>query len=203
MYERFTNRAHCVMQRAEEEARRLNHEHVGTVHVLMGLAKAGSGGVAQQVLSVFGVDLRKIRIQIEAILEADPDWLIMGDLHLTQQAKKVVQYATQEASSLSLYSVGTEHLLLGLLHDDCGTAAYVLRTLGLELEAVREQVRFLLLVGTGPPIETEAPPSIPPKPTPAACPKCGGNKVLAILWSRESLNRTDPACQFFRSAEAA
>src|ERR1044072_6646806 len=121
MYERFTDRARKVMQLANQEAQRFNHEYVGTEHVLLGLIKEGSG-VAANVLMNLDVDLRKIRNDVEKIVQAGSDMLPMGKLPHTPRAKKVSEYAIEEARNLNHNYVGTEHLLLGLLREQEGGA---------------------------------------------------------------------------------
>lgn len=143
MYERFTDRARKVMQLANQEAQRFNHEYIGTEHILLGLVKEGSG-VAANVLKNLDVDLRKIRMEVEKIVHAGPDVVTMGKLPQTPRAKKVIEYAMEEARNLNHNYVGTEHLLLGLLREQEGVAAQVLMNLGLKLEDVREEVLNLL-----------------------------------------------------------
>lgn len=143
MYERFTDRARKVMQLANQEAQRFNHEYIGTEHILLGLVKEGSG-VAANVLKNLDIDLRKIRLEVEKIVQAGPDMVTMGRLPQTPRAKKVIEYSIEEARNLGHNYVGTEHLLLGLLREQEGVAAQVLMNLGLKLEDVREEVLNLL-----------------------------------------------------------
>ncbi|MCH2202538.1 MAG: ATP-dependent Clp protease ATP-binding subunit [Fuerstiella sp.] len=143
MYERFTDRARKVMQLANQEAQRFNHEYIGTEHVLLGLVKEGSG-VAANVLKNLDIDLRKIRIEVEKIVQTGPDMVTMGKLPQTPRAKKVIEYAMEEARNLNHNYVGTEHLLLGLLREQEGVAAQVLMNLGMKLEDVRDEVLNLL-----------------------------------------------------------
>ena len=143
MYERFTDRARKVMQLANQEAQRFNHEYIGTEHILLGLVKEGSG-VAANVLKNLDIDLRKIRLEVEKIVQAGPDMVTMGRLPQTPRAKKVIEYSIEEARNLNHNYVGTEHLLLGLLREQEGVAAQVLMNLGLKLEDVREEVLNLL-----------------------------------------------------------
>ncbi len=143
MYERFTDRARKVMQLANQEAQRFNHEYIGTEHILLGLVKEGSG-VAANVLKNLDVDLRKIRIEVEKIVQTGPDMVTMGKLPQTPRAKKVIEYAMDEAKHLNHNYVGTEHLLLGLLREQEGVAAQVLMNLGMKLEDVRDEVLNLL-----------------------------------------------------------
>jgi len=143
MYEKFTDRARKVMQLANQEAQRLNHEYVGTEHILLGLVKEGSG-VAANVLKNLDVDLQKIRREVERLVSSGNEMVTMGKLPLTPRAKKVVEYAIEEARNLNHNYVGTEHLLLGLLREQEGVAAQVLMQLGLKLDEVREEVLNLL-----------------------------------------------------------
>src|SRR5512145_3306002 len=145
MYERFTDRARKVMQLANQEAQRFNHEYIGTEHILLGLVKEGSG-VAANVLKNLDIDLRKIRLEVEKIVQHGPggEQVVMGRLPHTPRAKKVIDYSVEEARNLNHNYVGTEHLLLGLLREQEGVAAQVLMNLGLKLEDVREEVLNLL-----------------------------------------------------------
>jgi ATP-dependent Clp protease ATP-binding subunit ClpC len=143
MYERFTDRARKVMQLANQEAQRFNHEYIGTEHILLGLVKEGSG-VAANVLKNLDIDLRKIRLEVEKIVQSGPDMVTMGKLPQTPRAKKVIEYSIEEARNLNHNYVVTEHLLLGLLREQEGVAAQVLMNLGLKLEDVREEVLNLL-----------------------------------------------------------
>ncbi|MEZ6242552.1 MAG: Clp protease N-terminal domain-containing protein [Phycisphaerales bacterium] len=154
MFERFTDRARKVMALANQEAQRFNHEYIGTEHILLGLVKEGSG-VGANVLKNLDVDLRKVRLEVEKLVKAGPEMVTMGKLPQTPRAKKVIEYAIEEARNLNHNYVGTEHLLLGLLREHDGVAAQVLMNLGLKLEEVREEVLNLLGAGT----ETEGEPS--------------------------------------------
>ena len=147
MFERFTDRARKVMALANQEAQRFNHEYIGTEHILLGLVKEGSG-VGANVLKNLDVDLRKVRLEVEKLVKAGPEMVTMGKLPQTPRAKKVIEYAIEEARSLNHNYVGTEHLLLGLLREHDGVAAQVLMNLGLKLEEVRQEVLNLLGAGT-------------------------------------------------------
>ncbi len=146
MFERFTDRARKVMALANQEAQRFNHEYIGTEHILLGLVKEGSG-VGANVLKNLDVDLRKVRLEVEKLVKAGPDVVTMGQLPQTPRAKKVIEFAIEEARNLNHNYVGTEHLLLGLLREQDGVAAQVLMNLGLKLEEVREEVLNLLGAG--------------------------------------------------------
>ena len=149
MFERFTDRARKVMALANQEAQRFNHEYIGTEHILLGLVKEGSG-VGANVLKNLEVDLRKVRLEVEKLVKSGPDMVTMGKLPQTPRAKKVIEYAIEEARNLNHNYVGTEHLLLGLLREHEGVAAQVLMNLGLKLEEVREEVLNLLGAGVEP-----------------------------------------------------
>ena len=143
------------MQLANQEAQRFNHEYIGTEHILLGLVKEGSG-VAANVLKNLDIDLRKIRLEVEKIVQTGPggEQVVMGKLPHTPRAKKVIEYSIEEARNLNHNYVGTEHLLLGLLREQEGVAAQVLMNLGLKLEDVREEV--LNLLGHNMPDSTES-----------------------------------------------
>ncbi len=149
MFERFTDRARKVMALANQEAQRFNHEYIGTEHILLGLVKEGSG-VGANVLKNLDVDLRKVRLEVEKLVKSGPDMVTMGKLPQTPRAKKVIEYAIEEARNLNHNYVGTEHLLLGLLREHEGVAAQVLMNLNLKLEEVREEVLNLLGAGVDP-----------------------------------------------------
>jgi len=166
MFERLTDRARKVMALANQEAQRLNHEYIGTEHILLGLVKEGSG-VGANVLKNLDIDLRKVRLEVEKLVKSGPEMVTMGKLPQTPRAKKVIEYAIEEARNLNHNYVGTEHLLLGLLREHDGVAAQVLMNLGLKLEEVREEV--LNLLGAG--VESE---EAPPQPEPQEPPQMGG-----------------------------
>jgi ATP-dependent Clp protease ATP-binding subunit ClpC len=146
MFERFTDRARKVMALANQEAQRFNHEYIGTEHILLGLVKEGSG-VGANVLKNLDVDIKKLRLEIEKLVKSGPDMVSMGKLPQTPRAKKVIEYAIEEARALNHNYVGTEHILLGLLRESEGIAAQVLMNLGLKLEDVRQEVLNLLGAG--------------------------------------------------------
>ena len=139
MFDRFTDRARKVMNLAKQEAQRLNHEYIGTEHILLGLIQEGSG-VAASVLKNLHIDLKKIRSEIEKIVKGSPTMVTMGSLPFTPRAKKVLELSLEEASQLGHNYIGTEHLLLGLIKENEGIAARVLTNLGVKLEEVREEV---------------------------------------------------------------
>ena len=139
MFDRFTDRARKVMGLARQEAQRLNHEYIGTEHILLGLVQEGSG-VAANVLKNLDIDLKKIRQEVEKIVKTGPSMVTMGQLPFTPRAKKVLELALEEASNLGHNYIGTEHILLGLIKEQDGKAAKVLQNLGVKLDTVREEV---------------------------------------------------------------
>ena len=155
MFERFTERARKVMALANQEAQRFNHEFVGTEHVLLGLVKEGSG-VGANVLKNLGVDLHKVRMEVEKIVKPGPDMVTMGKLPQTPKTKKVIEFSIEEARHLNHNYVGTEHLLLGLLREPDGVAAQVLMNLNLKLDEVRDEELTLLGAGLDPEDVTSA-----------------------------------------------
>jgi ATP-dependent Clp protease ATP-binding subunit ClpC len=143
MFNRFTERARKVILLAKEEAKRFNHDYIGTEHILLGLVREGEG-VAAAVLASFGLSPDKIRLEVEKLVQPGPSTVISGDLPFTPKAKKVIELAMDEARALGHNYIGTEHLLLGLIKEGEGVASQVLMNLGLELDKVREEVMNLL-----------------------------------------------------------
>ena len=137
----FTDRARKVMQLANQEAHRFNHEFIGTHHILLGLVKEDSG-VAAYVLKKLDIDLRKIRLEVEKVIQHGPggEQVVRGRLPQTPRAKKAIEYSIEEARGLNHTYVGTEHLLLGLLREEESVAAQVLMNLGLTIDRVRAGV---------------------------------------------------------------
>ena len=142
VFERFTDRARRVVVLAQEEARMLDHNYIGTEHILLGLIGEGEG-VAAKALESLGISLEAVRQQVEEIIgrgqQAPP-----GHIAFTPRAKKVLELALREAQQLGHNYVGTEHILLGLIREGEGVAAQVLVKLGADLERVRQQVIQLL-----------------------------------------------------------
>jgi ATP-dependent Clp protease ATP-binding subunit ClpC len=135
------------MALANQEAQRFNHDVIGTEHILLGLVKEGSG-VGATVLKNFDVDIKKLRLEVEKHVKSGPDMVTMGKLPQSPRAKKVIEYAIEEARALNHNYVGTEHILLGLLRESEGIAAQVLVSLGLKLEDVRQEILNLLGAGS-------------------------------------------------------
>ena len=167
------------MQLANQEAQRFNHEYIGTEHILLGLIKEGSG-VAANVLKNLDVDLRKIRLEVEKLVQSGPDMVTMGKLPQTPRAKKVIEYSMEEARNLNHNYVGTEHILLGLLREQEGVAAQVLMNLGLKLEEVREEVLNLLGHGMEGAEGSERPGGLPGAPGRRSAPRAGKSKTPAL-----------------------
>ncbi|MFA5411528.1 MAG: ATP-dependent Clp protease ATP-binding subunit [Candidatus Omnitrophota bacterium] len=143
MFNRFTERARKVIILAKEEARRFNHDYIGTEHLLLGLIREGEG-VAAAVLQKVGLSLENIRLEIEKLVQPGPTTQIIGDIPFTPRAKKVLELAAEEARALGHNYIGTEHLLLGLIREGEGVASQVLLNSGLDLERVRNEVMELL-----------------------------------------------------------
>jgi ATP-dependent Clp protease ATP-binding subunit ClpC len=143
MYDRFTDRAKKVMQLANQEAQRFNHEYIGSEHILLGLVKEGFG-VAATVLKKLGVDLPKVRLEVAKIVQTGAEPITAGSLTPTPRAKQVLEYSIEEARKLNHHYVGTEHLLLGILRDTDTVAAQVFLNFGLCLEEVREEILNLM-----------------------------------------------------------
>ncbi|MCB1119125.1 MAG: ATP-dependent Clp protease ATP-binding subunit [Chlamydiia bacterium] len=139
MFDKFTNRAKQVIKLAKKEAQRMNHNYLGTEHVLLGLLKLGQG-VAVNVLRSLNIDFETVRAEVEKLVGYGPEIQVYGDPALTGKVKKVFEYANEEAANLNHNYVGTEHLLLGLLRQTDGVAAQVLENLNVNLKEVRKDV---------------------------------------------------------------
>jgi ATP-dependent Clp protease ATP-binding subunit ClpA len=143
LFDRFTDRARKVMALSQEEAKRFNHEYIGTEHLLLGLVKEGKG-VASNALKNLDIDLRKVRLEVEKRIRSGPDMVASSVLTQTPRAKKVIEYAIEEARNLNHNYVGTEHLLLGLIRDPEGISGEVFMYLGLNIERARGAVIAIL-----------------------------------------------------------
>jgi ATP-dependent Clp protease ATP-binding subunit ClpC len=183
MFERFTDRARRVVVLAQEEARLLNHNYIGTEHILLGLISEGEG-VAAKALESLGVSLDSVRSQVEEIIgtgSSSPQ----GHIPFTPRAKKVLELSLREALQLGHNYIGTEHILLGLIREGEGVAAQVLQKLGADLGRVRQQV-IQLLSGFGPSQEKAS----------AEAPTQGGSPILdqfgRNLTALASGNKLDP-----------
>jgi len=143
MFNRFTERARKVIVLAKEEARRFNHDYIGTEHLLLGLIREGEG-VAAAVLQKMGLGLESIRLEVEKLVQPGPATQMQGDVPFTPRSKKALELSAEEARSLGHNYIGTEHLLLGLIREGEGVASQVLVNLGLDLNRVRTEVMELL-----------------------------------------------------------
>jgi ATP-dependent Clp protease ATP-binding subunit ClpC len=138
MFERFTDRARRVVVLAQEESRMLDHNYIGTEHILLGLVHEGEG-VAAQALQSLDISLERVRQEVEAIVGMGQT-AQHGHIPFTPRAKKVLELALREALQLGHNYIGTEHLLLGLIREGEGVAAQVLEKLGASLDRVRDEV---------------------------------------------------------------
>ncbi len=139
MFDKFTNRAKQVIKLAKKEAQRLNHNYLGTEHIILGLLKLGQG-IAVNVLRNLNLDYETVRQEVERLIGFGPEIQVYGDPALTAKVKKVFEYANEEAASLNHNYVGTEHLLLALLRQTDGVAAQVLENLNVNLKDIRKEV---------------------------------------------------------------
>jgi len=142
-FSKFTERARKVILLAKEEAKKFNHDYIGTEHILLGLVKEGEG-VAAAVLNSLGLEAENIREEVEKLVQPGPAPVLVNDIPFTPRAKKVIELAMDEARNLGHNYIGTEHLLLGLIREGDGIAAQVLLNVGLDLKSVREEVLNLL-----------------------------------------------------------
>src|SRR5215470_324293 len=142
MFERFTDRARRVVVLAQEEARLLNHNYIGTEHLLLGLLRTDHGGVAARALESLGVTLDAAREQVREII-GEGQQAQQGHIPFTPRAKKVLELSLREARSLGDDHIGTEHLLLGLLAEADGVGAQIVARLGASPRAVRDKVMEL------------------------------------------------------------
>src|SRR5881296_1556124 len=142
MFERFTERARQVVVLAQEEARLLKHNYIGTEHILLGLVHEGEG-IAAQAIESLGISLGAVRREVEDIIGRGQEFPT-GHIPFTPRAKKVLELSLREALQLKHNYIGTEHILLGVLREGEGVGATVLVKLGLGLEEARQRVIELL-----------------------------------------------------------
>lgn len=143
MFDKFTERAKKIINLAREEAARLGHDYIGTEHLLLGLIKEG-GGVATAVIENLGLDLERLKMEVEKSITMGGGTLTLGEVPFTSPAKKVLEYALEEAQALGHNYIGTEHILLGLIRESDGIAAQVLDHFNLRIEKAREMTIYLL-----------------------------------------------------------
>jgi ATP-dependent Clp protease ATP-binding subunit ClpA len=149
MFDRLTDRARKVLGLSRQECQRFNHDYIGTEHILLALLVEGSG-VAADVLKNLDVDPRKIRKEVERLITPGASAATMGQIPFTPGARKVLELALEESNSLGHNYIGTEHLFLGLIREEKGIAAQVLRKLNIRLESVLAHVHELLGMGEAP-----------------------------------------------------
>jgi ATP-dependent Clp protease ATP-binding subunit ClpA len=138
VFERFTDQARQVVVLAQEEARAVKHNYIGTEHILLGLLREEEG-IAAQVLASFEVTLAEVRAHVAQII-GEGDEVVTGQIPFTPRAKKVLELALREALTLSHNFIDTEHILLGLTREETGVAAQILRSLGADAESIRDRV---------------------------------------------------------------
>ncbi|KPK63058.1 MAG: NDP-hexose 4-ketoreductase [Planctomycetes bacterium SM23_32] len=144
MFDRLTENAQKVLKYAKQEAQRMGHQYIGTEHLLLGLVREGTG-VAATVLQRLGLDPKRVRFEVEKVVKGGADLISSGrEFAPGPRAKKVFEYAFEEAKRLGQNYIGTEHILLGLLREEEGIAGQVLLRLGIELDEVQEAVMELL-----------------------------------------------------------
>ncbi len=139
MAKRFTENAQKIILIAQEEAKRLNHDYVGTEHILLGLS-AIEGTVSNKILTGLGVTFRKVRLEIEKMVGIGDTIMLLGEIPFTPRAKKVLEFSVEESQMLGTEHIGTEHILLGLIREEEGMAGRILENLGLKLDTVRDAV---------------------------------------------------------------
>ncbi len=143
MAKRFTENAQKIILIAQEEAKRLNHDYVGTEHILLGLS-AIDGTVSHKILTGLGVTFRKVRQEIEKMVGIGDTIMLLGEIPFTPRAKAVLEFSVEESQVLGTEHIGTEHILLGLIHEEEGMAGKILENLGLSLPTIREAVLTFL-----------------------------------------------------------
>jgi ATP-dependent Clp protease ATP-binding subunit ClpA len=157
VFERFTERARQVVVRAQEEARALGHDYIGTEYILLGLLREEEG-LAARVLESLDVTVEEVRAQVTRVIgEGEP--VATGQIPFTPRAKNVLELSLREALSLGHNYIGTEHILLGLARENQGVAARILLDFGVDGETVRDEVTRMVTGTSSPLPEVERPPS--------------------------------------------
>jgi ATP-dependent Clp protease ATP-binding subunit ClpC len=146
MFERFTERARQVVVLAQDEARALRHNYIGTEHLLLGLLREEEG-IAARVLGELGVTVDEVRAQVGRIVGQGDEEVDTGQIPFTPRAKKVLELALREAQALGHQYIGTEHVLLGLVRENSGVAARILLDFGADAERIRNEIIGLLSGG--------------------------------------------------------
>ncbi len=188
MFERFTDRARRVVVLAQEESRLLNHNYIGTEHILLGLIHEGEG-TAAKALEELGISLEAVRREVEDIIGQGGSAPIEGHIPFTPRAKKVLEMSLREALQLDHNYIGTEHILLGLIREGQGVAAQVLVKLGADLNRVRHEV--IQLLGGHSSRSGEGPLNVVGAEHPI---ESGGRRLrLRVLAGRITISIDDPA----------
>ena len=143
MAKRFTENAQKIILIAQEEAKRLNHDYVGTEHIMLGLT-ALEGTVSNKILASLGITFRKVRLEIEKMVGVGDAVMLLGEIPFTPRAKKVLEFAVEESQSLGTEHIGTEHILLGLVREEEGMAGTIFQNLNVTLNTVRESTLAFL-----------------------------------------------------------
>src|SRR2546425_2633267 len=159
-FDKFSEQARRVLHLSQEEARRFQHNYVGTEHLLLALIRE-DGGVAAQALRNMGIELKQVREAVESIVGRGGRVVPGGEVGLTPRAKKVIELAVDEARRLDLHYIGTEHILLGLIREGEGIAAGVLESQGVKLDQARTEV--IRAIGQLQESETDAVSPVPPE----------------------------------------
>ncbi|MBI2875457.1 MAG: AAA family ATPase, partial [Candidatus Tectomicrobia bacterium] len=159
MFKRFTERARRVIILAREEAERNQHEFLGTEHILLGILKDG-GGIAITTLQKIGLNLERLKLELKKNMPKSSSPAPVGEIPFSPRAKKVLEYAVEEAKSMGHNYIGTEHLLLGLIREKEGVASKVLASMGVRLSDAREQTLNLLQEPFNAPKEREKTPAL-------------------------------------------
>ncbi len=141
-FDKFTERARKVFSLAQEEAQRVQHNYIGTEHLLLGLVREEEG-VAAKVLRKLDIELQDVRDSVESIIGRG-NRIVQGEIGLTPRAKKAIELSVDEARNMNHHYIGTEHLLLGLVREEEGIAAGVLKSMGVTLEEARRQTILIL-----------------------------------------------------------
>jgi ATP-dependent Clp protease ATP-binding subunit ClpC len=149
VFERFTERARQVVVLAQDEARALKHNYIGTEHLLLGLLREEEG-LAARVLESFDVTVEKVREQVKRLVGQGDEEIVTGQIPFTPRAKKVLELALREALSLGHNYIGTEHVLLGIVRENQGVAARILLDLDADAEKIRDET-IRMLSGPGGP----------------------------------------------------
>jgi len=188
MFERFTDRARRVVVLAQEEARMLDHNYIGTEHILLGLIHEGEG-IAAQALTTMGIGLDAVRGQVEQTI-GKGQAKAAGHIPFTPRAKKVLELALREALQLGHNYIGTEHILLGLVREGEGVAAQVLQKLGADLNRVRQAVIGLLgEKGQGPSVALQEEVEGEAERRGPRCPRCDAD--LAVFATYRTITVPD------------